>query len=160
MKSLRAVLPTKLSAVTRVALEDLKKVEKSKNFVVNMGTWVNKRFVWDNKVKEDRKVCEVCFAGSVMAKEFGVEDIYTPGYLSDTVHKKDIDAFYALNCMRLGNVTGALSTMDKPDFMIKKVGLIPDEVMKIPNYGKSAKSRKKFRKAMFRLVHAMEKVGL
>lgn len=53
-------LPNKPSALIRVALTDLYKIEKDKNYRVDMSMWHFPRYNVD--------VCSVCFAGSVMAK--------------------------------------------------------------------------------------------
>lgn len=55
-------LPSKLSATIRVALDDLEKIERSSRFGVNMGSWFQR----------NEEQCQVCFAGSVMAKTLGV----------------------------------------------------------------------------------------
>lgn len=56
-------LPKTLSGTIRVALEDLEKVEHGARFKVNMGTWFSRY--------EPGEPCQVCFAGSVMAKTLG-----------------------------------------------------------------------------------------
>jgi hypothetical protein len=61
-----AALPRKLSETLRVALEDLAFAENSSRFIVDMGCWFQ-RFYRDKQAP-----CEVCFAGSVMARTLGV----------------------------------------------------------------------------------------
>lgn len=57
-------LPTKLSALIKVALKDLKKVEKDKNYKVNLSMW-HQTF--------DDDVCYVCLAGAVLAKSLKID---------------------------------------------------------------------------------------
>ena len=60
-RRVKDTLPKKPSALLRLALNDLAKVERDKRFVVNMGEW----FLSNGH-------CQVCMAGSVMAKTIGV----------------------------------------------------------------------------------------
>jgi len=57
MKLLNANLPDKLSDIILIALEDLRKVERSKKYKVYMGVW-----------HSPNGVCSVCFAGAVMSQ--------------------------------------------------------------------------------------------
>ena len=60
-------LPSTPSELIRVALADLRAIERDEGYVVNMRRW--HRPVYDN----DRGVCAVCLAGAVLAKTLGVE---------------------------------------------------------------------------------------
>ncbi len=51
-------LPKKPSALIRLALDDLRKVERSKKYVVDMGTYHEPEY----------DGCHVCLAGAIMAK--------------------------------------------------------------------------------------------
>lgn len=90
-----------MSALIKVALADLAKVERSKKFVVNMSTWM---------AQGHRGPCEVCFAGSVMAKSLGA--VMEVGHCGAMCYPEDFSdrnaqAFYALNCLRNGQVSSA-----------------------------------------------------
>ena len=61
MKILDANLPSKLSDVILIALEDLEKAEKSKEYEIDMDDWY-----------KPNGVCKVCFAGAVMAQSEGL----------------------------------------------------------------------------------------
>ena len=54
-------LPNKPSSLIRLAVNDLNKVEKDKNYKVYMGDW-------HNPYSNAKGLCEVCLAGSVLAK--------------------------------------------------------------------------------------------
>lgn len=60
-KKLKSILPTKPSALLRLALEDLEAVEADKKYKVAMGKW-----------HEPNGACKVCLAGSVLAKTLQV----------------------------------------------------------------------------------------
>lgn len=89
--------PKKLSAAIMMALNDLALVKKDPSYKVNMGSW---------HTPYDTDLCHVCFAGSVMAKEFG----------SDPTEELDAFAFgsewakvfYALDVVRKGLIALAL----------------------------------------------------
>lgn len=113
-----AALPRKLSETIRVALTDLASVERSPRFIVDMGTW------FQRSDPEDRQTpCEVCFAGSVMARTLGVSfkilsertanpefptSPYMRGGVTPEAFKQSIRRkLAALNRVREYNVVGA-----------------------------------------------------
>lgn len=57
--------PSKPSELIRLALRDLKAVERSKNYVINMHSW--------HEPDETAGVCHVCLAGAVMARSLKAE---------------------------------------------------------------------------------------
>ena len=87
MKLLEANLPDKLSDVILLALEDLRKVERSKKYNVNMGNW-----------HDPNGACSVCFAGALISQS----DEATPEkHLEpDDFEPEDEIKFYALNHLR------------------------------------------------------------
>jgi len=101
--------PKKLSALIWLALGDLVKVEKDKRYQVNMTSWHKPEF----------GRCNVCFAGSVMAKTL------------KTAHKFDADlnsvdfsyewklAFQALDAVRQGEIYDALDCHCHTDLSFK-----------------------------------------
>lgn len=97
----------KLSTLLEVALGDLKKQEKAKNVVIDMGTWCR---------KDKDGVCHVCLAGSVMKGSLGLAprkyNGIEPHQLSCGTEKR----MRALNYLRVGCVTSAyLSVHDDYD---------------------------------------------
>lgn len=55
-------LPTVPSQLLRLALDDLRKVERSKRYAVDMGSW-HEPNQYDDK---DNRVCAVCFTGALL----------------------------------------------------------------------------------------------
>ena len=96
---------TKLSQILAIALHDLKKVERNKKFVVDMGTWY---------YPTETKTCEVCLAGAVMVGRYGkFVEAWGVGVSPEKFSKHD-DAthkFYALDSLRCGYLAAALSHM-------------------------------------------------
>jgi len=87
MKLLNANLPDKLSDVIMIALEDLRKVERSKKYKIDMGLW-----------HEPNGACSVCFAGALISQTEGA----TPDkYIEpDNFEDEDERKFYALDHLR------------------------------------------------------------
>lgn len=107
-----------LSAVIRVALEDLARVEIDPRYKVDMG-------VWHDQIVPGR--CYVCLAGAVMAGTMGVQpwqDIDSPieavaiwiggdvGAMAKSIHAR----MWALNRVRTGDIGVALARIgaDRP----------------------------------------------
>jgi ribosomal protein S27AE len=93
-------LPNKMSELIMVAIKDLKKIEKSKYYAINMGVW-----------HEPNGKCTVCFAGSVMAKTLGVDRrlyAYPSSFSEETRAKLE-----ALDYLRKGEIQNAHSRMFK-----------------------------------------------
>jgi len=74
----RVKLPTVPSALIRLALKDLKAVEKMEEYSVNMATWHD---------KNNGEYCEVCFAGAVMARtlEVSIDSAASPSGVQNRV---------------------------------------------------------------------------
>jgi len=87
MKSLTANLPDKLSDIILIALEDLRKAERSKKYKVNM-----------NIEHRPNGVCQVCLYGSIMAQCDGVDETMTVGL--DDFSNRECYIFDALDWLR------------------------------------------------------------
>jgi len=91
----------KLHVILKIALNDIKKVEKSKKFQIHMGTWFSPSYD-DGKTK-----CMVCAAGAVMAMTFKApkENCHGPDdfYRDDQLKQK----FNALDSLRSGQILSA-----------------------------------------------------
>lgn len=106
-------LPTKLSDCLVLALADLKKVEASPQYRVNMnGVWhspVN-AMRWDRQreayVTSGKSKCAVCFAGAVMACSLGTDLFEDAEPDSFSTHNQQ--RLEALNKLREGKVDEAL----------------------------------------------------
>jgi len=94
-------LPKKLSKLAALALEDLKKVERSRRYVVDMGAW-------HEPADENDGLCYVCFAGAVMAKTCKLDRNATEEAM---LGGPESSKFQALNYLRTGNVEMAYRAM-------------------------------------------------
>ena len=98
-RTVPAALPDNPSDLIEMALADLRKVERSRLYTVNMATWhtpANRR-------------CHVCLAGSVMAMTLGAspkDEVDYTEYGEEVSRKLD-----ALNDFRRGRVGEGLLTM-------------------------------------------------
>ncbi len=102
-KAKRPELPRKMSALLRLAVKDAQAVEKSKKYVLAMGTWH----------EPYRNKCHVCLAGSVMAKSLGCSpDKELRPY---DLPARTRDALLAVNEMRQGDFAGAARTLRLKD---------------------------------------------
>lgn len=98
LKSLKHI--RKLSTLLAFALKDLRKQERTKGCVVDMGTW------WRPKSELHRE-CVACLAGSVMRWS-----LYKPRVHSIVIYPHNYDdetaeRLAALNAIRGGNIEGA-----------------------------------------------------
>ena len=84
-------LPDKPSALIRLALRDLEKVERSRSYKVDMGSWHMPEVKW----------CRVCFAGSVMAMSLNAE---RARFLGPPDFPKEAHKLDALDRFRSGSV--------------------------------------------------------
>lgn len=166
-------LPNKLSALMRVALNDLAKVERSSQYEVDMDTWgcvkdqqgrqsilkdgeyipVIEGVVKFSEVPKHLK-CEVCFEGAVMAKtlDCSLED----GFVAFRHDHKVKNKMFALDYVRVGAVPAALYQIDVG---LNKIRKYEDE------YGNCLPSLyrldpKQWRKDMWKIVRQLEKEGL
>lgn len=93
-----------LSAVIRVALDDLARVEADPRYKVDMQWWHTPR--------GNRGICHVCLAGAVMAGTLGIPSDQDVATLSE-VMSGDVASFVrerlmALNMVRRGDIGDAL----------------------------------------------------
>lgn len=96
-------LPTKPSALIRVALADLEKVEKSPAYEVNMNTWHLPRYSWNGDMVE---TCRVCLAGAVLAcnSNLKIFEEYRPPDFSMAFNAP----LFALDSFRSGDILKGL----------------------------------------------------
>ncbi len=100
LKTIR--LPSKLSALILVALDDLARVERSKKYTVDMDDW-----------HVPNGTCAVCFAGSVMTRKLDPSEKVIDGRRNPQVvfDTKTVHKFFALNAIRDGFAASALEHM-------------------------------------------------
>ena len=97
-------LPDKPWELIRLALHDLELCEASPRYKINMGTWHSADLT-------KRNVCNVCLAGSVMAKSLNIkfnQDVYSVAWSSLCGGRKTIDKLLAINDFRVGNIFRAM----------------------------------------------------
>lgn len=133
-------LPSKPSALIRLALADLRAVEKSKKYVVNMGKYHGADLTGK---------CEVCFAGAVMAMSLGaaisVEMVPTDFPVAT---KRKLEA---LNYFRCGMIGSALAELG-----LKRPGSLATSIQ-VDDYGVDPA---RFKKDMAELADHLERNGL
>jgi hypothetical protein len=95
-------LPNKLSALLRIAVKDAKACEADPRYKLAMDTWHTPR--------SPGGVCEVCLAGSVMAKTLGLRrDVSASPYSYTTSVERRLRA---LDYMRMGEFDYAAGELD------------------------------------------------
>lgn len=114
------VLPDKPSALIRVALADLRAVEKNPLYDVNMD-------FWHMPAVDPTDTCSVCFAGAVMAQRLGIDITDSAGPLD--FEQKTFDKLTGLNYFRQGKIEGALEMMeiDRPHGIKRHMPVVPYE---------------------------------
>lgn len=97
-------LPGVPSALIRVALDDLIRIEKDARYKVNMGHW-HQPLEQDEFRHPPVKKCEVCFGGVVIAGRIDDPTLQLTAYCftQPTYHR-----LLALDCFRYGDLEGAL----------------------------------------------------
>lgn len=134
-------LPDKPSALIRVALCDLRKVEQDPKFRVDMTRWMYR----------DNVVCYVCLAGAVMAQSLGimgmVSEELTP--IETFILDAESDKLRALNEFRAGRVNSGLFVMGLPHHGWHVELITPYHV-----------NKDRFHSDMRRLADKLEEAGL
>lgn len=151
-------LPKKLSALIRVALADLAKVEKSKKYRVDMCRWHSPQAVFKEHIAFDR--CAVCFAGAVMAKTLKCARTkhVSPEHFSPYVEQR----LFALDSVRSGEVRCALRQIGVGDAKAASAEeLILDQLEGWPGYDADDREQSKaFKRHMRRVADLLEEQAL
>ncbi|RBP36916.1 hypothetical protein DES53_11557 [Roseimicrobium gellanilyticum] len=135
-------LPGKPSALIRVALADLRKVEALPDiYRVNMD-------VWHREHRADA-VCEVCLAGSMISQSLGAQPGEHRG--PEDFDQETTWKLYALNEFRVGNVYDGLTYLDRSDLWLGA------DTRTITEYTTSPSG---FHRDMQKLAGDLEAVGL
>lgn len=109
-KNQKDVLANTLGVLILNALKDLHYVENSKKYVVDMDTWYK-------PLKPLVDICQVCFAGAVIARQLGDGDDHKiPECFSDKIAAK----LEAIDSIRIYNVLGALYELYRAGIYNKK----------------------------------------
>ena len=131
------VLPDKPSALLRVALSDLAKVEQDIRYKVDMSSY---------HVVRPGGICHVCLAGAVMAKSLKVPFVSAiPARLPES------DEIYALEQLRVGELHRALLNLDLP---------IPNDLPKSVPVTTYETDRDRFFDNMHTIANLLEMYGL
>lgn len=154
-----------------MALADLRALEKSKKFKINMDDW----FVRTENTK-GKEICTVCHAGACLARSINGpvtegQDYLSPYNFRDEgsteIERKFSNFLYAVNSLREGDMTCAAKELGlKPDFFkdlpLRKnkepYQLYGDEgtYFKMPDYHKN---RKAYHRAFKKIVKYVEQKG-
>lgn len=104
------ILPRKMSSLIRIALRDIRKVENSNKFVIEMGSWFTPTEITcktDNgAVISEYKSCAVCAAGSVMAFSLGASKKFNQE-LTPSEFTGNTSQLSAIDSLRVGEVHDA-----------------------------------------------------
>lgn len=132
-------LPDKPSELIRVALEDVRLVEKDDRYIVFMDDW--------HTTRNREGACHVCLAGAVMAKSLkaNVWEYTTPKKYPTDVRSK----LFALDHFRSGDVNLGLMSMGWPQKSTRPTRITPYE-----------KDRELFHEDMNELANYLETIGL
>jgi hypothetical protein len=134
-------LPDAPSELIRLALSDLRKVEKDERYVVDMDEWH-----WP----PPRGRCHVCLAGAVMAGTLGVDP---REYILPASFSLDSEKLRSLNTFRLGFIGHGLERL-------YGVGHLPEGVpdhVDVPDY---KRDRARFYDAMLAMADMLEEHNL
>jgi hypothetical protein len=102
-------LPSRPSALIRVALADLRKVETQPDiYRVNMDVW--------HRDHRTDGICEVCLAGSIISQSLGAHPGEHRG--PEDFDQETTWKLYALNEFRVGNVFDGLCYLDRADLWL------------------------------------------
>jgi hypothetical protein len=138
-------LPHKLSELATMALDDVVEVEQLKDrYVVSMNA------VYHSPGDAGDKRCTVCAAGAIMARRLLADpELEAWPYNFGT---QNGDALYAVDCLRTGDVAGALRHLGLSGYSTSPL----DRDM--PAY--SAEGAPRWHEAMLELIHDLTKAGL
>jgi hypothetical protein len=141
-------LKLKPSGLIRLALKDLRAVEKDSRYKVNMEHW---HWVHPLPQKPEEELCHVCFAGSVLAKSFKCSSDETKLLGAFPVGVQD--RMTALNAFRLGQVYGGLEQLRRAVKVPKRY--IPNRSVVSYNH-----DPKKFKRQMATMARFLERKRL
>lgn len=156
-------LPKKPSALIRLAIEDLKKAEKSKLYTIDMGRYHSGAEY--NPGTCSLPPCIICMAGAVIAFSLGAPPTksLTPSDFSEEVDT----ALEAINHLRAGSIGYALEELGTPKTKIakaykafgfpKNAEFWEAEIDTVTDY---ADDSRKFKKEMLAMADTLESVGL
>ena len=140
------ILPRVPSALITLAIDDLELVERDRRYSVNMNTW-HRPGVTHKLSLSASGACQVCLAGAVMAKSFGVsvhEDVVPSQFTGN------YDALMTLEQLRQGFVALAfVMLLNEERYSNKALKWLP-ECVKVRSYEVNPEAFKRRMRAMAR----------
>jgi hypothetical protein len=143
-------LPNRLSEFIRLGLHDLKLVERSRRYRVDMSSWHELGHGLENE-----KICFVCLAGAIMAKTLHTpidQSLYL-GNMDTVFGKRNTIKFQALDFLRCGNVGLAAELMG---FSKRRRDRLRAYQRVITRYSEDPKG---FRRDLLQLARELESIG-
>lgn len=157
MKTMKIKLPNKISALIRVALDDLATIEKRKKvYEIVMDKWHVAR-------EPDWNLCEVCFAGVVIAMKIDDPDrTVSPDEFDNVTYGK----LRALDSLREGNISTAINFL--PPISGKKIKKLNEAFYDPDSRNDNIRydvvgyhtDRKAFKRDMRKMANKFESIGL
>lgn len=147
---MKSKLPTKPSALIKLSLKDLAKIERSKKYAVNMGYW--------HAPENAGTRCEVCLGGSVLAKSLKVP-IYEQVLGCEIIDKFGDEIgnkIVSLDNFRRGNIGKALMNLNLRDAFeeyAEKYGTTFEGVTPYEH------DKKQFKKDLLVIAAKLKKIG-
>ena len=137
---------TKLSQLLRIAIDDATWAHQSDQYVLNMDWW--------HRSDEFGQPCEVCLAGSVLARRSSMSS--HNDVVPDQVPRFS-KAMYALDCLRCGDIEDALYTLDQD--MSIPAGLVSKWDVPPLSDNPSSDEFAKWRDSLLKLANHLEEHG-
>ncbi|MAS09906.1 hypothetical protein [Salinisphaera sp.] len=144
-EQIEAKLPNEPSALIRLALGDLEKAEQSPDYEIEMGTWHDSY----------GGICEVCFAGTVIAGTLEGDpqaDLSPSSY--DVATRAKLNALDDLRC---GSVASAIDVLALYDVVDDQALEITDGLSFVATHYDN--SPEAFKREMGELADKLEEVG-
>lgn len=138
-------LPNKPSALIKLALKDLRACESNPTYKINMYVWHTER-----SVSFDKKHCQVCLAGAVMAKSLKVRPYESKDPLHYKYDKQLQAKLWALDVFKSGHIGYGLHLLGFKNEIF-------DDTVNITEYSKNPT---RFKKQMTTLARHFERAGL
>lgn len=139
-------LPDKPSELIRLALGDLRKIEGTPGYVVDMAAWYDRT----------RTECHVCLAGAVMASRFEIPSnsyLVTPVDFPENIRSKMV----ALNAFRQNEIEGGCYYLGIGDEYLDRVSE-NDGPIKVEDY--TPETKEQFHADMQAMADFLETKGL
>lgn len=145
-------LPNKLSALLRLAIKDLTKVEKqTKKYNINMSTWHETVTTEDGKSK-----CNVCFAGAVLANscKTNIKKSINIRNFDQKLGIKTQAKMIALNELRIGQIDSAMGQLGNKTYQKYLNSNLPNSIRVIDYHNNKKRFKERMRKLAIRLAKA------